>query len=189
MAFDVPEGEPTRLAAGDRWRWTRQDLNDYPASTWTLKYHLRRKGEPLITITASADGDDFEVDEAAADTANWSAGDYFWQAEVDDGTSRHIVDEGWLTIDHDPETAVNEDPRSVARQMVDLYESFFTGTISVTGLDKASSSIAGRSFARRSLEELRRDYQFWRGELKKERRREAARKGKPHDGIVRFRLP
>src|SRR5574340_527910 len=41
MAYTAPTNEPSALRAGDTWSWRREDLGDYPASSWTLKYYFR----------------------------------------------------------------------------------------------------------------------------------------------------
>ena len=43
MAASIPTTEPTSLRAGNTWQWRREDLSDYPASTWTLTYHFRNR--------------------------------------------------------------------------------------------------------------------------------------------------
>lgn len=190
--FEIPEREPGQLVIGDRWRWKRKDLNDFPAPTWTLKYVFASHDGGLgkFTLTASADGDDHEIDEAKADTTNYGAGLYRWQALVDDGTSRHIIDEGFITLEPDPETAAPSelDQRSIAKRMVDLYESFFESRISADELDQQSYSVAGRSLAFAPKEEVRADYRYWRNKWINEQRAQRARKGRRNRDEVLIKL-
>lgn len=72
---------PESFAAGTTVRYRRR-LSDYPASAgWTLKLHLA--GASVLAKTATADGDDFVVTLAAADTAGaFAAGLYKWVERV-----------------------------------------------------------------------------------------------------------
>src|SRR5574340_367386 len=77
MAYTAPTNEPSALRAGDTWSWRREDLGDYPASSWTLKYYFRNSSAKF-DATATADGDDFEVTVAKATTAGYTVGWYDW---------------------------------------------------------------------------------------------------------------
>jgi hypothetical protein len=95
--LDVPTTEPSSVTAGDTLTWSRS-LADYPASTgWVLAYALVCAGQ-LITITASASGDEHIVSVAAATSAAYVPGTYAWQATVTKTTERYTVGTGTLTI-------------------------------------------------------------------------------------------
>ncbi len=69
---------PESFASGTTVRYRRR-LSDYPASDgWTLKLHLA--GASVLSVEASADGDDFLV--AIPATASLSAGLYKWVERV-----------------------------------------------------------------------------------------------------------
>lgn len=71
---------PESFAAGTTVRYRRR-LSDYPASAgWTLRLHLA--GASVLAKTAAADGDDFVVTIAAADTGDFAAGLYKWVERV-----------------------------------------------------------------------------------------------------------
>jgi hypothetical protein len=94
---DVPTTEPTSVTAGDTLTW-RRSLPDYPASAgWVLSYALAN-ADGLITITATADGDDHLVSVAAATSAGYLPGEYAWQSYVTKSADRYMVDRGALTI-------------------------------------------------------------------------------------------
>ena len=78
-AFDTDTSattEPAKIIAGDTLIWRRSDLNsDYANSAHVLSYKARLEGTgaTVITITASASGDDYLVSVAAGTTASSSA--------------------------------------------------------------------------------------------------------------------
>lgn len=190
MAFSIPWTEPTSIQAGDRVRWKRS-LSAYPATaeSWTLKYFLIGNfsgGD--ITITASADGENHEVDVAAATTAAWTAGKYAWKAFVDDGTSRHFIAEGDLEIFADfEEAAESTDTRTFAEKMVDLLE---TALQNRADRPEASYSLsaAGRSFTYKSDQELREAWDFWKGRVLEEQEQRRILQGKASGNQVKVRF-
>jgi hypothetical protein len=78
---DNPTTEPTRLTAGDTWKWSRTDLTSrFPAPAWALSYALR--GPSQIDITATPLDAAFSVTVPAATTATHTPGDYAFSAFV-----------------------------------------------------------------------------------------------------------
>jgi hypothetical protein len=97
MATIVLDDIPEKITAGDSVAW-KLAFDDYPASAgWALSYALTKSGTQ-IEITGGADGDDHLVDLAAADTADWSAGEYGYQAYVTKDAERYQVDQGFVEI-------------------------------------------------------------------------------------------
>lgn len=93
------------LAAGDTLKFT-VTLTDYPASAgWVLSYRLapRAAGSP-IDFSATASGDDHQVNVAAATTASWTAGAYTAGAWVSRAGERYAIpsEGGQLTITLNP---------------------------------------------------------------------------------------
>ena len=82
----------TELFAGDTLQFDTT-VPDYPASGgYTLKYRLvPRAGGSAYVITASANGDGYSVNVAAATTAAWIAGDYAWSAYIEISGARYTV--------------------------------------------------------------------------------------------------
>lgn len=97
MTFQIPKNEPAELRAGDTWEWRREDLSDYPASTWALTYRFKNSSGGF-EVVATADGDLYAVSVAAATTAAYTAGTYQWQAQVVNGSEKHTVENGTLTV-------------------------------------------------------------------------------------------
>lgn len=110
----IPTTEPDPLVAGATWTWKRT-FSDYPASDWTLTYYfLLETGSTAFNFAATADGDDFLVEEAMATTATRDPGSYLWQAFVTDGTDKVLVDRGCTEIIADFTTST-ADPRTHAQ--------------------------------------------------------------------------
>jgi hypothetical protein len=129
---EIATTEPTKIQAGDRLRWRREDLSeDYPAgSGWSLSYAFVKSGA-LIEITASADGDFFDIDEDSATTAAWSAGVYAWQGYVtSSGGERTKIDEGTLEVLTDfAAQSTGYDDRSYAAKIVEACDIYLAENI------------------------------------------------------------
>lgn len=150
MGFTVPTTEPEIIFAGDFITW-KKSLSEYPASTWTLTYALVKDGK-IIEITASADGDDHLVEEAATTSDDWAPGDYHWQARVSSGTDIHTIDSGKLTIKPNfPAQDIGYDSRTHDEIMLDKVRAVMEGR---ADKDVLSYSVAGRSLAHHSWAEL-----------------------------------
>ena len=100
MTVSVPTTEPAELRAGVTWKWRREDLADYPATTWTLTYWLKQAAAAgaRFSIVATADGTAFAVTVAAATTAGYTADTYTWVAVVTSGSEAYEVDRGTLEL-------------------------------------------------------------------------------------------
>lgn len=127
----IPTNEPASLRAGDTWQWRREDLTDYPASAWTLTYRFKNAAGGF-EIVASADGDNFAVDEDPTTTAAFGAGDYDWQAQVSnaDTGEKFTVESGVLAVEPSffatsPTTAY--DNRTQARKILDAIDAYMAG--------------------------------------------------------------
>ena len=163
MAITIPDTEPLDFYSGETVKFKRTDLSDYPAPTWTLYYVLQKTGT-RITFNSSQDGSSTNhlVSLAPATTANYTVGLYHWVVEARNGTDVYVVDEGYLEIKTDyAEQSSGYDDRSVAKKMVDAYESLFSNQITNSTLEQLSYSIAGRSISKMSASEIRTEYLRW----------------------------
>jgi hypothetical protein len=109
----------SRIVAGDTLKPPAVRLADYPASDgWVLHYRLTPRGTgSAITFSATADGDDHQVEVSAATTANWAPGAYTCAAWVAKGALRYSVpsEGGQVTVDPNPATLPpGTDTRSAA---------------------------------------------------------------------------
>jgi hypothetical protein len=123
---DIATREPDRITAGDRWQWERQDLSgDYPAGTWTLTYSLVSPAA-RVALTATANGTYHLIDVAAATTAAYAPGKYYWEAYVTDvatGLDRRSVGRGEMVVRVDYAAQPNGfDGRTTAQQLLDKVE-------------------------------------------------------------------
>jgi hypothetical protein len=110
--------EPSRATAGDTIAWLKS-LADYPASAgWILTYTLINS-VGKITITTSANGDDYSVSVTAATSAGYAAGVYTWVASVAQGAERYTVGQGSITIAPNLASASTFDTRSTAKKALE----------------------------------------------------------------------
>ena len=159
MAYDIPTVEPTAIRAGTSLIFTR-DYSDYDPATWTLTYYLVSPTEAPITITATEVDEEFKVSEAYTVTATWPAGEYLMTGFVTNGTEKHQVYQGRITIYDAITGAESLEFKSRAEQIVaKLEEAILTSS----GSQVISYSINGRSFTYQNKSEALTDLKYWRG--------------------------
>lgn len=183
MTAPIPTNEPKQLRIGLTWQWTREDLTDYPASTWTLKYWFKKTGSSgaNFSITASADGSYFDISVAAATTQGYTAGDYTWVAVVTSGSEAHEVDKGTCEILARYDAAANLDDRTHAAKVVDAIEAVIEGRASQ---DQMAYTIGNRSLSRMPIADLIMFRDKYRAEVYAEQQAEAVRNGKSAGRVV-----
>lgn len=123
---NYPEKEPTQLVIGDRWLWKRTDLGgDYPPASYSLKYSLRLANSTAseIEISANESGSDYLVEVAAATTAGYTAGRYYWQLYITrtSDSERLLLGRGVVDVLKNQDAAA-VDPRTHARKVLDAIE-------------------------------------------------------------------
>jgi len=159
-SITVPTTEPTQAVAGETWTWQRS-LADYLASAgWTLTYYLvPNAGGTRITLTttAAADGSSHLVEKAAATTAGYAAGHYYWQAFVSKAGEKYLVDRGRLEVLADL-SAVATDQRTHARKVFDALKSVVEGR---SDKDSRRVEINGKRLERMSWDELMGAYEHF----------------------------
>jgi hypothetical protein len=177
--------EPTFFYAGDTVEWTKL-VDDYtPTDGWTLSY-VFAKGSVQQTVTASDNGDgSFAVAITAAESTEWDAGVYYWQAKVTLDDAVHTVGTGQITVKQALSDAATYDGRSVAKVMLENIEAYLIDANNITA---ASYSIGGRSLSRWSRSELLAERERLRAEVRAEegQARVAAGLGNPRRLYVRF---
>ncbi len=182
----VPTGEPEAVVVGDTWRWRRGDLVSlYPAGDgWTLTYVLLNEAGK-ITIAASADGDGFLVDEAAAATAAHAAGRYRWEASVSKDEDRFRVGTGTIEVRPDFAAAESLDTRSHARKVLEKIEAVIERRATK---DQEEYTIDGRSLKRTPIPELTALRDRYRAEVRREEQSERAAQGRGSGRIMLTRF-
>lgn len=136
--------EPTEVTAGDSLHWLRV-TPDYPASAgWAITYYVI--GPVTATFVSTASGEDHDITVAMSDTVSWLPGTYRLQGFISNGTERHRVYDGPLTVNRDPATILpGADIRTHARRTLDLIEAVLEGR---AGDDVLNSSIEGTTISR-----------------------------------------
>lgn len=166
ISSQIPRNEPPEARAGLTWRWRREDLvATYPASSWTLKYWFKQLAAAgaNFSVTAAADGDNFDINVAAATTQGYTAGKYSWSAVVTGGTSEaYEIDRGTLVVLARYDQAAALDDRGHARKMLDLVEAALEA---LTNLGVKSYTIGSRSYTGRDLPELTTLRDYYRGQV------------------------
>lgn len=165
MAHDVPKAEMEDITAGMTAVW-RIYLSDYlPADNWTLKYTLKKSGTAAIEISSSQDPDYpsyHKINVAPATTANYAAGQYYYQAYVENSSTsaKHIVENGVIEVHPDfASSATSYDPRSHAQICLDAIESVLEGRATKNQLDVQVGDKQIRYLKHTELLEMRTYYQ------------------------------
>lgn len=143
---------------------------------WTLTYYLTpRFTDPVqaqIVVVASGNADgSYQVQEAAANTANWKPGAYGWQRRVSKAgvfqTLSGSEDQGECLVRPNPtDIAQGYDGRSHERKMLDAIEACLENRASTTQREMVAYSIGSRSMefdkddSRSKLVELRSKYEW-----------------------------
>lgn len=178
MALNIP----AKIQVGDTLKYT-DTLTDYPASTWTLSVILL-SNVGRISYTASASGDDHQINVPAATTATWKPGSYKYQARVTDGTDVYTVGVG--SVDLAPALqSTTSDQRSHVEQVLDALEATILGK---AGNDQQSLTIGGKSIARLSPSELLTWRDKYKAELRALRQAEQIANGQSGGRYVRVRF-
>ena len=178
---NVPTTEPATIVAGDLLQWKRTDLGtDYANGSYTLSYKARLGGTSagssvVITITASASGDDYLVSVGQSTTASYTAGDYRWQAYItrNSDSERLTIDSGTFEVAAN-RSASTADPRSHAKTMLDKIESILEGRAEG---DVAAYSTNGRSLTKLDITDLLMWRDRYRADYLREVHRERALNG------------
>lgn len=166
MAYTVSTVEPTSLTAGDSWQWDRA-YSDYPSSDgWELGYVLTGAHESVIDLAdyITDDSGTWEVRVPPATTAGYTAGLYRLVGYVSDGTDRHRVYSGPLTVLPDPAMAAPEPShaeKSLAAVRARIEERLTA--------DTSGFSIAQRQVQREELRELRKQEAIYAERVRRER--------------------
>ena len=178
---NVPTTEPAKIVAGDLLQWKRTDLGtDYANGSYTLSYKARQEGTSggssvVITITASASGDDYLVSVGQSTTASYAVGEYNWQAYITrtSDSERITIDSGTFEVIAN-RSASTADPRSHAKTMLDKIESILEGRADG---DVAAYSINGRSLTKLDITDLLMWRDRYRADYLREVHRERALNG------------
>ena len=185
---------PSEIRAGDTIRW-RHDAstdnlgNSIDSGSWTLTYYLRTNtASEGATVVGSSFGLGWEFTLAAATSAGFDAGTWYWQAIATSGSEKVTLGAGQLTVLAALEysgTPGAFDGRSQAQQDLTAVQAAIRAIIS--GQAK-QYSIGSRSFTKLDLGELMERESRLKAEVKREQMADliANGQGNPHNLFVRF---
>lgn len=173
---DIPRNEPLEARAGLTWQWRREDLSDYPASTWTLKYWFKKTGSTgaNFSVTATADGVNHAVSVSATTTGAYTAGEYSWVAVATSGSESYEIDRGRFTLLAKYDAASNLDDRSHARKALEAIEAVLESRATQ---DQQEYSIGNRMLKRMPVKDLLGFRDYYRGQVGAEIMAERVRNG------------
>lgn len=192
-AFDpasAQEGEPYEVVVGDFIQWKRSDLAaTYDPADYTLTYVARVTAGGSSEIKVSNDSsetDTFLMTVSSADSVDFAAGVYHWQAEIirksDD--ERIVVDRGEFTAIVDLDIN-GTDPRTHADIMLAKIESLLEGR---ADSDVANYSIQGRSLSKMTFAELIEARNFYREEVAAHKRKNDIKLGRATPQTIQVRF-
>ncbi len=189
-ASNAPEREPLTVTVGDFIQWKRSDLvDDYPTASYSATYVARITGGGAneIQITATESNPSYYLfTVTSAQSTDFVPGYYHWQLEVTQTATgnRIVVDTGTFTANPDLDVN-NSDPRTHAEIMLDKIETILQGR---ADSDVSSYSIQGRSLAKMSITDLIEWRNYYRREVKKEKRDSDIRNGRQSSTSVKVRF-
>lgn len=142
---------PSSISAGTTIAY-RRSVADYPASAgWTLKLSLA--GPSVLTVTAVAAGDAYDVTITAVQTAALLPGTYTWLERVENAgpTLKHDVGRGSVTVLPDVAAATAGSLQSWEERTLTVVELAISGQLT-SGM--ASYQIHGRAVSKIPMEDL-----------------------------------
>ena len=163
--------------------------NSIDSGSWTLTYYLRTNtASEGATVVGSSFGLGWEFTLAAATSAGFDAGTWYWQAIATSGSEKVTLGAGQLTVLAALEysgTPGAFDGRSQAQQDLTAVQAAIRAIIS--GQAK-QYSIGSRSFTKLDLGELMERESSLKAEVKREQMADliANGQGNPHNLFVRF---
>ncbi len=125
----IPSTEPTRVIAGDTWRWDRSVDGYTPGGGWSLTYAVRGKGTLTLTGAANAANTAWEITAPSSQTAALPAGVYEWVAFVTSGSERYTVLRGSLTVEPNLVLAKAGDRQTHEERMLEAINARLEGRI------------------------------------------------------------
>lgn len=158
--------------------WIRQ-LNDYPATVWTLHYVIRNTKNiyKFDAVQASSSDVLFQVTLDTSVTKDWLPGDYTIGAYVTSGTQQVQVDTFFPNFEVLGNLAINPqgvDPRTFATRMLAQIEE----TISkLTSKSVTSAQVNGQAYTLSNISELWKMRERFASEVRREEARDRLNAG------------
>ena len=181
---NAPTLVPEEIIVGDFIQFKLTEYSDdYPNNLYTMRFIARvaTGNNTEITITATADGDDYLFSVSSAVSADYDVGHYHYQIEIERNADneRIIIDRGIVDIKTDYDN--NVDVRHHAEIMLDKIETILEGK---ADSDVSSYSINGRSLTKFSPKELIDWRTFYRQEVSAIKKRERIKHGRRTNSTI-----
>ncbi len=147
---------PATIAAGDSATWKDAPTVDnarraLSPPSWTLKYAIR--GAQTLDLTATQDGTDWTTSISKAQSAALTAGRYYWQAYVENGSERITIGNGQLDITPNLSTAsAGAELRTQSKQDLDAVQAAMRAMIAGGAVQKYM--IHGRQVEKMTMADL-----------------------------------
>ena len=186
---------PAQIRAGDTIKW-RDDAGvdnlgkEISSSTWTLTYFLRTNtASEGATVVGVAYGTGWEFTIAAAISADFDAGEWYWQAQATSGSDKVTLGAGQLQVLAALSytgTPGAVDGRSQAQQDLDAVQAAIRAI--VAGGVAKEYTIGNRNLKKYDMADLLQLEAKLKAEVKREQMAEliANGLGNPHNLFVRF---
>ena len=187
---------PSEIRAGDTVKW-RDDSstdvfgNEIKSDEWTLKYFLRTNVTPTAhTATGSVYGTGWEFTISATDSADFEAGDWYWQAIATKGAESLTLGYGNLTVEaslsYTGSAAPQYDGRTQAQKDLEAVQTAIRTLIAGGAVQEYK--IGNRNLKRYDLPDLIQLEGRLKAEVKREEQAEliANGLGNPRNMFVRF---
>lgn len=188
---NYPTQEPDTLVVGDRWMWRRPDLASiYDPSEYALTYEYHRDsgggGVNQFTITATETSDDYIIEVPSTTTDGYKSNAYVWYAFItrSSDSERIAVDNGRAELVEDFADS-SADVRTHAKTVLDAIEAVIENRASQ---DQMSYSIAGRSLARMSIDDLMTFRNRYRAEYLEEIKKSRIKNKQDSGNLVKVRF-
>lgn len=188
-AENAPTEVPDKIVVGDfvQFKLTKYS-SDYANTAHTMAF-IARSGTGAnveFTITATNSGDDYLFSASSTVTDDYTAGHYHYQIEVVETSSsnRLILDQGEIDVDVDLDVN-NVDPRTHAETMLQKIEAVLENRADG---DLSSYSIAGRSLTKMTPDELLTWRDYYRREVKTQKRKTDLKHGRKTSSSVLMRF-
>lgn len=139
---------PKTIRQGDKYEWT-ETSSDYPASTHTGKTYIN--GSSHLTLTAAADGNDYDFTITSAQSAALTPGFYQLQVRAELGTTYHTLGVQTIEVVAGGVQAAGYDARTTARQQLDLINNAISALLASP---HQTVAIGGKSYTTHSLPDL-----------------------------------
>jgi hypothetical protein len=170
LTYQIPDGVPATLNAGDTWQWTVAPRDFPPGQGFTLSYQMTGKTAISFTPSPSVALGNYSVAVAAATTTGVASGPYRWLLRATDGAGVvTTVDSGHVTVNANTAVVANTDGRSHPEKMLALVEAELEARVKGDGSANVSYSIEGRSISKMTLEELYKLRGRYRSEVARQR--------------------